>query len=34
MATDIRVGIITPASFAIGVDAVTKIYIGSTQVYP
>ena len=34
MATDLRVGTITPASFAIGADAVTKIYIGSTQVYP
>ena len=34
MATDLRVGTITPASFAIGADAVTEIWMGSTKVYP
>jgi|TARA_R110000765_G_scaffold344468_1_gene434725 hypothetical protein len=34
MATDIRVGTITPASFAIGADAVTQIYSGSNLVWP
>tara|TARA_R110000751_G_scaffold244023_1_gene344204 strand:+ start:123 stop:236 length:114 start_codon:yes stop_codon:yes gene_type:complete len=32
--TDIRVGgLVAPASFAIGVDAVSEIYLGNTLVY-
>ncbi len=31
--TDLRVGTITPASFYIGTDQVSEIYIGTTKVW-
>ena len=34
MATDIRVGSITPGSFVIGTEVASAIYMGTTQIYP
>ena len=34
MATDLRVGTLTPSSFYIGDQLVNEIYLGTQQIYP
>tara|TARA_R100001377_G_C3171995_1_gene103416 strand:+ start:577 stop:681 length:105 start_codon:yes stop_codon:yes gene_type:complete len=34
MATDVRIGTITPSAFAVGAASVSTIYLGLIQVYP
>tara|TARA_R100000742_G_C4262724_1_gene80564 strand:+ start:960 stop:1064 length:105 start_codon:yes stop_codon:yes gene_type:complete len=34
MATDIRVGTLTPTAFYVGAETVSEIYLGDDQVYP